>query len=162
MDRPYFFNEQGWDNATKFLNEIKKPLEDKNITMCMEVMNTRYTPQELGRVDQICDHLSWGVELCKRVNSPRFKLLFDIYHVQIMDGNVVANIRDNIQYIGHFHTGGVPGRHELDSTQELNYRFIAQAIAETGFSGFIGHEYRLTTGKDSLKELAAAVSLMDV
>jgi hydroxypyruvate isomerase len=79
-----------------------------------------------------------------------------------MDGNVVANIRDNIQYIGHFHTGGVPGRHELDSTQELNYRFIAQAIAETGFSGFIGHEYRLTPGKDSLKELTAAVSLMNV
>ena len=154
-------NEQGWDNASKFLNEIKKQAEDKGVTICLEVMNTRYTPVELGRVDQICDHMSFGVELCKRVNSPRFKLLCDIYHVQIMDGNVVANIRDNIQYIGHFHTGGVPGRHEIDSTQELNYRYIAQSIADLGFTGFIGHEYRLTPGKDSLKELTNAVSIMD-
>src|SRR5262249_54383189 len=143
--------EQGMENAAKFLNRIKSRAEDKGVNFCLEVMNTRYTDPALGRVDQICDHLGWGVELMKRVNSPRIKLLCDIYHLQVMDGNVVENIRTNINYIGHFHTGGVPGRHEIDDTQELNYRYIANAIAEAGFTGYIAHEYRLTVGKDGAK-----------
>ena len=155
-------DEQAWENAASLLNRLKPRLEDKGITMCLEIMNNRYTEPRLGRVDQICSHVSWGVELCKRVNSPRFKLLYDIYHVQVMDGNVVANMRDNIQHIAHFHTGGVPGRREIDDSQELNYRFIAQAILDTGFAGVVSHEYSLTPGKDTLTELKRAVSIMDV
>ncbi|HSU87440.1 MAG TPA: sugar phosphate isomerase/epimerase family protein, partial [Terriglobia bacterium] len=101
---------EGLDNATAFFNRVKAHAEDKGIKICIEVMNSKYENPLLGRIDQMCDHVGWAVELCKRVNSPSMKFLFDIYHVQIMDGNVVANIRDNIQYIGHFHTGGVPGR----------------------------------------------------
>ena len=85
----------------------------------------------------------------KRVNSPRVKILYDIYHAQIMDGDIVRNIRDNIQWIGHFHTGGNPGRHEIDDTQELNYRFIMKAIADLGFTGFVTHEYSPTQGNDA-------------
>jgi hydroxypyruvate isomerase len=154
-------NEEGWENAAALLNRVKARAEDKGVTICLEVMNTRYTEPALGRVDQICDHLGWGVELCKRVSSPRFKMLFDIYHVQIMDGNIVENIRSNFQWIAHFHTGGVPGRREINDTQELNYRFIAKTIADLGFTGFVSHEYRLTPGLDSAKALNEAVAIMD-
>jgi hydroxypyruvate isomerase len=153
---------EGADNAVAFFNRIKSRAEDKGVTICMEVMNSRYEQPEIGRKDQICDHVAWGVDVCKRVNSPRVKLLFDIYHVQIMDGNIAQNIRDNIQWIAHFHTGGVPGRHEIDDTQELNYRFIAKTIAELGFTGYIAHEYRLTPGRDSAEALNKAVEIMDV
>ena len=98
----------------------------------------------------------------KRVNSPRVKMLFDIYHVQIMDGDVVHNIRENIQYISHFHTGGVPDRHEIDETQELNYRFIAQAIVDAGFTGYVSHEYRPAAGHDPVQSLKRAIEIMDV
>jgi hydroxypyruvate isomerase len=155
-------DEQGWENAAALLNRVKAHAEDKNVTICIEVMNSKYKDAAIGRFDQICDHVSWGVELCKRVNSPRVKILFDIYHVQIMDGNVAENIRNNIQWIGHFHTGGVPGRHEINDTQELNYRYIAKTIADAGFTGFVSHEYRLTPGLDSAKMLNEAVSIMDV
>jgi hydroxypyruvate isomerase len=153
---------EGWDNAAALLNRVKSRAEDKNVTICLEVMNSKYKDNAIGRFDQICDHVGWGVELCKRVNSPRVKILFDIYHVQIMDGNVAENIKNNIQWIGHFHTGGVPGRHEINDTQELNYRYIAKTIVETGFTGFVSHEYRLTTGLDSAKMLNEAVGIMDV
>jgi hydroxypyruvate isomerase len=125
-------------------------------------MNSKYTDQRLGRVDQICDHLAWGVNVVKRVNSPKIKVLFDIYHVQIMDGNLVANIRDNIQWIGHFHTGGVPGRNELDETQEINYRFVAKAIADTGFTGYVTHEYRPAAGRDPIKSMEQAIEILTV
>ena len=154
-------DEQGWENAAALLNRLKARAEDKNVTICLEIMNNKYQDATLGRVDQIANHLSWGVELCKRVNSPRVKLLCDIYHLQIMDGNVVENIRNNIQWIAHFHTGGVPGRREIDDSQELNYRYIAKAIADLGFSGYVAHEYRLTPGKDSAEELNRAMEIMD-
>jgi hydroxypyruvate isomerase len=153
---------EGADNAVAFLNRIKARAEDKNVTVCMEVMNSRLTPDTVGRIDQMCDHVAWGVDVIKRVNSPRVKILFDIYHVQIMDGDIVRNIRQNIQYIGHFHTGGVPDRHEIDDTQEINYRFVAQAIAELGFNGYIAHEYRPATGRDPIKSLDQAFGIMDV
>lgn len=154
--------EEGADAAVAFFNRVKARLEDKNVTICMEMMNSKYKDPAIGRFDQICDHISWAVDVCKRVNSPRIKMLCDIYHLQVMDGNVVANIRENIQWIGHFHTGGVPGRHEIDETQELNYRFIAEEIAKLGYTGYISHEYRLTPGKDAARELDHAVSIMDV
>ena len=153
---------EGLDNATAFFSRVKAHAEDKDITICIEVMNSKYEDPLLGRIDQMCDHVAWAVELCKRVNSPGMKFLFDIYHVQIMDGNVAANIRDNIKYIGHFHTGGVPGRHELDETQELNYRFIAETIANAGFDGYVAHEYRPSPGKDPVLDFAKAMDILDV
>jgi hydroxypyruvate isomerase len=102
------------------------------------------------------------VGVVKRVNSPRVKLLYDIYHMQIMEGDVSRTITDNFQWIGHFHTGGVPGRHEIDDTQELNYRFVAKTIADLGFTGYIAHEYRPAPGRDAKKSLKQAIDIMTV
>lgn len=157
MDR-----EKGAENAAVFLNKVKSHAEDKGVTICMEIMNSKFTDQTLGRPDQICDHVDWGVDVCKRVSSPRVKLLFDIYHVQTMDGDVTRNIRNNYEWIAHFHTGGVPGRHELDETQELNYRFLAQAIADLGFTGYIAHEFRPAPGRDPIQSLRQAMDILTV
>ena len=153
---------EGADNCVAFFNRLKAQAEDKNVTVCMEVMNSILTPDTLGRLDQICDHVAWGVDVVKRVNSPRVKILFDIYHVQIMDGDICRNIQQNIQWIGHFHTGGVPGRHEIDDTQELNYRFIARTIVDSGFTGYLAHEYRPAEGRDPIRSLNQALGIMDV
>lgn len=153
---------EGADRCVEFLNRVKAPAEDKGVNIVLEVMNSKYTNPLLGRVDQVCDHLAFGVDVCRRLNSPRVKLLFDIYHAQIADGDVSANIRQNIQWIGHFHTGGVPGRHELDATQELNYRFIAQTILDTGYTGYVAHEYRPAPGRDAVQSLEQVVEIMDV
>ncbi len=155
-------NEEGADNCVAILNRLKARAEDKGVTICMEIMNSRLTPDTLGRLDQICDHVDWGVGVCRRVNSPRVKLLFDIYHVQIMDGDICRNIQQNFQWIGHFHTGGVPGRHEIDETQELNYRFIAKTIADLGFTGYVSHEFRPTPGLDPVQSLTRAREIMNV
>jgi hydroxypyruvate isomerase len=154
--------EEGADNAVAFLNRIKARAEDKQVNFCIEIMNSKFKDALIGREDQICDHFAWAMDVIKRVNSPRVKILFDIYHVQIMDGDVVRKIRDNIQYIGHFHTGGVPDRHELDDTQELNYRFIAKAIADTGYQGYIAHEFRPSAGRDPIASLKQAIEIMNV
>jgi hydroxypyruvate isomerase len=103
--------EEGADNAIAMLNRVKHHAEDKGVTICLENMNSKYKDPLFGREDQICDHVAWGIDVCKRVNSPRVKLLFSIYHAQIMDGDIIANIRENFQWIAHFDTGGVPGRH---------------------------------------------------
>jgi hydroxypyruvate isomerase len=154
--------DEGADNAVAFFNRIKGYAEKTHVAICLENMNTRYPDNVLGRPDQICDHVAWGFDVCKRVNSPSVKMLFDIYHAQVMDGNVCATIKDNLQWIAHFHTAGVPGRHELDDTQELNYRFVAKTIADLGFSGYIAHEYRPTPGKDPMEILRRTLDLMDV
>ena len=101
-------------NTVAFINKIKAAAEDKGVTLCLELLNSK-----VNHKDYQCDRTAWGVEVCKRVNSPRVKLLYDIYHMQIMEGDIIRTIRENIQYIGHFHTAGNPGRHELDATQEL-------------------------------------------
>jgi hydroxypyruvate isomerase len=155
-------NAEGADNAVTFLNSIKSRAEDKGVTICMEVMNSKLQDPTLGRKDQICDHLAWGVDVIQRVNSPRVKILCDIYHLQIMDGDVCRNIQQNFQWIGHFHTGGVPGRHEIDDTQELNYRFIAKTIADLGYTGYIAHEFRPTPGRDPMASLKQAIEIMTV
>ena len=111
--------------------------------------------------DYMCDHTAWGVELCKRVGSERFKLLYDIYHMQIMEGDLIATIRKNAPYIAHYHTGGVPGRHEIDETQELNYPAMMQAIEDTGFKGFVAQEFIPSRG-DPLASLRQAVEICDV
>jgi len=108
----------------------------------------------------MCDHTAWGVDVMKGVDSPRVKLLYDIYHMQIMEGDIIRTIRDNIQYIAHFHTGGVPGRHELDDTQELQWRTIAKAIADLNFQGYIAHEF--VPAKDPITSLRQAVELCTV
>jgi len=154
--------EQGADNCVAFFNRIKAHAEDKGVTICLENMNTRYPDNVLGRPDQICDHVSWGFDVCRRVNSPSVKMLFDIYHAQVQDGNVSAAIKDNIQWIAHFHTAGVPGRHEIDDSQELNYRFIARTIVDSGFSGYVAHEYRPMPGRDPIEALERVLDIMDV
>ena len=139
---------EGADRCVAFLNRVKAHAEDKGVNICMEYLNSK-----VNHKDYMFDHIAWGVDVMKRVNSPRVKILYDIYHAQIMDGDIVRNIRDHFQWIGHFHTGGNPGRHEIDETQELNYRFIAQAIAELGFSGYVAHDYSPAQGRDSLASL---------
>ena len=148
---------EGADNCVTFLNAIKAHAEDKQITICMEYLNSK-----VNHKDYMFDHIAWGVDVMKRVNSPRVKILYDIYHAQIMDGDIVRNIRDNFQWIGHFHTGGNPGRHEIDDTQELNYRFVMQAIAELGYTGFVSHEYSPSQGHDPIAELEKAIEICDV
>jgi hydroxypyruvate isomerase len=108
----------------------------------------------------MCDHTAWGVDVMRGVDSPRVKLLYDIYHMQIMEGDIIRTIRQNIPYIAHFHTGGVPGRHELDETQELQWRSVAKAIADLNFQGFFAHEFVPT--KDPMASLKQAVDLCTV
>ena len=147
---------EGADNCVASLNRIKAHAEDKGVNICMEYLNSK-----VNHKDYMFDHLAWGVDVMKRVNSPRVKILFDIYHAQIMDGDIVRNIRDNFQWIGHFHTGGNPGRHEIDETQELNYRFIAQAIADLGYTGYVAHEYGPAQGRDPIASLKQALGIFD-
>ena len=137
-------------------NRVKAHAEDKQVTICMEYLNSK-----VNHKDYMFDHIAWGVDVMKRVNSPRVKILYDIYHAQIMDGDIVRNIRDNFQWIGHFHTGGNPGRHEIDDTQELNYRFIMKAIADLGYTGFVSHEYSPSQGHDPIVELEKAIEICD-
>jgi len=146
----------GADNCVEFLNKVKGRAEEKGITICLEYLNSK-----VNHKDYMFDHIAWGVDVMKRVNSPRVKILFDIYHAQIMDGDIVRNIRDFYQWIGHFHTGGNPGRHDIDETQELNYRFIAQAIAELGYGGYITHEYSPAPGHDPIATLEKAIGICD-
>jgi hydroxypyruvate isomerase len=155
-------NAEGADNAVAFLNRIKARAEDKGVNICMEVMNSKLQDPGLGRKDQMCDHLAWGVDVCQRVNSPRVRILYDIYHAQIMDGDICRNIQQNFQWITHFHTGGVPGRHEIDDTQELNYRFIAKTIADLGYTGYIAHEFRPSPGRDPMQSLKQAIEIITV
>ncbi len=149
---------EAWDNCSAILKEAVKIAEDNDVTICMELLNSK-----VDHRDYQCDKTLWGVELCKRVDSPRFKLLYDIYHMQIMEGDVIRVIRDNIDYIGHFHTGGNPGRKDLDDTQELNYPAIMNAIAELQengkYNGYVAHEFVPKHGMQSLKD---AVLLCDV
>jgi hydroxypyruvate isomerase len=154
--------EEGKDKAIALLNRVKAHAEDKAVTICIEVVNSKYTDPEFGRADAIFDHLAWGVDLCTRVGSPRVKVLFDIYHVQIMEGDVCANIRKHFPWIAHFHAAGVPGRHQLDDTQELNYRFVAKTIADLGFTGYIAHEWRPTPGRDVIENLQRVFEIMNV
>jgi len=147
---------EGADNCVAFLNRVKGQAEDKGVTICMEYLNSK-----VNHKDYMFDHIAWGVDVMSRVNSPRVKILFDIYHAQIMDGDIVRNIRDNFMWIGHFHTGGNPGRHDIDGSQELNYRYIAQAIVDLGFTGYLAHEYTPAEGHDPIETLNKAMDICD-
>lgn len=143
------------ENCIAGLNRLKKIGEDHNVTICVELLNSK-----VDHKDYQGDHTAFGVQIVKAVASPRVKLLYDIYHMQIMEGDVIRTIRDNHEYIAHFHTGGVPGRHELDGTQELNWATVSKAIVETGYTGYLAHEFVPT--RDPLTSLREAVSLCDV
>jgi hydroxypyruvate isomerase len=148
-------DQEGLENCVLGLNRVKTTAEQHNVTICLELLNSK-----IDHKDYQCDHTAWGVEVVRRVNSPRVRLLYDIYHMQIMEGDVIRTIRENIQWIGHFHTGGVPGRHELDETQELNWPAIMRAIAATGYGGYVAHEFVPT--RDPLTSLREAVKLCSV
>jgi hydroxypyruvate isomerase len=152
--------EEGADNAVAMFNRVKSYAEQKGITLCMEITNSKVAADQ--RTDQVFNHTSWGLDVCKRVNSPRVKILYDIYHVQIMDGDVTRIMRDNLDHICHIHVAGVPTRQEIDDSQELNYRFIANAIADLGFTGFVAHEWRPGPGRDALKSLQQCFDIMNV
>jgi hydroxypyruvate isomerase len=127
---------EGIDACIEGLSKIKSLAEEQGVNVCVELLNSK-----VDHRDYQGDHTAFGVAVMKGVASPRVKLLYDIYHMQIMEGDVIRTIRDNIAYLGHFHTGGVPGRHELDDSQELNWHAIARAIADTGFNGYLAHEF---------------------
>jgi hydroxypyruvate isomerase len=146
---------EGAEHCIAGLTRIKGLAEEHGVTVCVELLNSK-----VDHADYQGDRTAFGVEVMRAVGSPRVKLLYDIYHMQIMEGDVIRTIRDNIQWIAHFHTGGVPGRHELDGTQELNYRAVATAIADLGFQGYLAHEFRPT--RDPLTSLAEAVQLCEV
>ena len=149
-------DEQGIKNCAIGLKRLMKLADRHQVTITMELLNSK-----VNHPDYQCDHTAWGVELCKQVGSERFKLLYDIYHMQIMEGDVIATIGKYKDYISHYHTGGVPGRAEIDDTQELYYPAICRAIVETGYQGFIAQEF-IPKRKDKLASLKQGVEICDV
>ncbi len=148
-------DEEGLEICTEGIKKIVGEAEKLGVTVCMELLNSR-----VNHKDYQCDRSAWGVELCKRVGSERFKLLYDIYHMQIMEGDVIRTIQTNHSYFGHYHTGGNPGRNEIDETQELFYPAIIRAIKATGYTGFIGQEF--LPKRDPLTSLEEAIKLCSV
>lgn len=149
-------DEQGLENCKTGLQRIMPVAEKYKVTVCMELLNSK-----VNHPDYMCDYSHWGVELVQQVGSDNFKLLYDIYHMQIMEGDMIRTIRDNHQYIGHYHTGGVPGRNEIDDTQEIYYPAVMRAIAETGFKGYVAQEF-VPLKEDKLNSLAEAIRTCDV
>ncbi len=147
---------EGLENCLIGLNKIKAYAEEKKVVVNLELLNSK-----VNHKDYMADHSAWGVELMKRVNSPNVKLLFDIYHMQIMEGDLIRNIRAYIDFIGHFHTGGNPGRNEIDGSQEVNWRAVAKAIADTGYQGFLSHEF-IPVNTPPIKGLEEAFELCKV
>jgi hydroxypyruvate isomerase len=149
----------GLQNCAEGLQKILPLAEKNNVMIQMELLNSK-----VDHKDYMCDKTPWGVELCKKLGSPNFKLLYDIYHMQIDEGDVIRTIRDHHQYIGHYHTAGVPGRHEIDETQELYYPAIMKAIVDTGYKGYVAQEF-IPTGKttgDKIAALKNAIRICDV
>ncbi|MCK9404621.1 MAG: TIM barrel protein [Chitinophagaceae bacterium] len=149
-------DETGLRNCVDGLKQVIGLAEKKGVILTMELLNSK-----IDHKDYMCDRTQWGVELCKRIGSPNFKLLYDIYHMQIDEGDVIRTIKDNNTYIGHYHTAGVPGRHEIDETQELYYPAIMKAILETGFTDYVAQEF-IPLATDKLGSLKKAVMICDV
>lgn len=148
-------DEEGMVNCATAIKEIIREAEKRDVLLCMELLNSK-----VNHADYMCDHVDWGVKLVDMVGSDNFKLLYDIYHMQIMDGDVIRTIRDYSDYFGHYHTGGNPGRNEIDETQELNYPAIMEAIVETGYEGFVGQEF--IPVHDPMTSLRQAIWICDV
>jgi len=145
----------GMENMVTALKQIAGYAEKKKVTICIEYLNSK-----VNHKDYMFDKMAWGVEVCKRVGSDRVKILYDIYHAQIMEGDIISTIRKYSEYIAHYHTGGNPGRNEIDETQELYYPAIMRAIAKTGFKGYVAHEF--IPKRDPIESLAYAVRICDV
>ncbi|MEC3880822.1 hydroxypyruvate isomerase family protein [Parapedobacter sp. 10938] len=149
-------DEQGIRHCATGLKRLMGTAEKHRVTLVMELLNSK-----VDHPDYQCDHTAWGAALCDAVGSERFKLLYDIYHMQIMEGDVIATIRKYHPYIAHYHTGGVPGRNEIDESQELHYPAIMRAIVETGFTGYVAQEF-IPKKPEPLKSLAQAIAICDV
>ena len=145
----------GVENSVIALRKIVGHAEKKGVTICLEYLNSK-----VNHKDYMFDNMAWGVEVCKKVGSQNVKILYDIYHAQIMEGDIIRTLRNNKEYIGHYHTGGNPGRNEIDETQELYYPAIMRAIADTGYKGYVAHEF--VPRKDPIESLAYAVRICDV
>ncbi len=154
-------DEEGCKNMIAGLKEILTVAEEKKVTLCIEMLNSRVPTQMKGHPDYFCDSMERTVNICKAIGSERCKVLFDIYHVQIMHGDVISRIREHKEYIAHVHTAGVPGRNEIDETQELNYRAVMQALLDIGYAGFVGQEF-IPTASDKIASLAEGVRICDV
>jgi hydroxypyruvate isomerase len=148
-------DDEGARNTIIGLNRVKKIAEDNGVTICLELLNSK-----VNHPDYMCDHTAWGVRVMQEVNSPNVRLLYDIYHMQIMEGDLIATITGSFAWMGHFHTGGVPGRHELDNRQEVQWDGVIRAIADAGFRGYVAHEF--VPLRDPFESLRAAVDLCDV
>ncbi|WP_299212114.1 TIM barrel protein [uncultured Aquimarina sp.] len=148
--------EEGWENCAKGLDPLVKHAEKNDVTLIMELLNSK-----VDHKDYQCDHTPWGVHLVDKIGSTSFKLLYDIYHMQIMEGDIIATINKYKDYIAHYHTGGVPGRHEINHTQELNYPAIMKAIVSNGFKGYVAQEF-IPTYENSLEALKEGITICDV
>lgn len=146
----------GMRNCAEGLKRLIPSAEKYNVTLIMELLNSK-----VNHRDYMCDHTAWGAGLCEMIGSEKFKLLYDIYHMQIMEGDVIATIKKYHKYIGHYHTGGVPGRNEIDETQELYYPAIMKAIVDTGFKGFVAQEF-VPNRKDDIASLKQCVTICDI
>ncbi len=149
-------NAEGIENCAKGLDPVVKLAQKYNIKVVMELLNSK-----VDHHDYHCDHTDWGVSLVEKLGSPNFSLLYDIYHMQIMEGDIISTITQNSKYISHFHTGGVPGRNEINETQELNYKRIIEAIIGTGFSGYIAQEF-IPTRQDLIASLREGINICDI
>jgi len=150
----------GLDNTVEGIKKVIGHAEKKKVNLVFEVLNSRVDVEMKGHPDYMADHVEWAVELCKRIGSERMKILFDIYHVQIMQGDLITRIRKYHEYIGHYHTAGVPGRNEIDDTQEINYPAVMKAVVETKYAGYVAQEFIPT--RDPMTSLREAVRLCDV
>jgi hydroxypyruvate isomerase len=146
-------DEQGLEQCARGLEPLVKQAEELGITLVMELLNSK-----IDHRDYMADHTAWGVALVNKIGSPHFKLLYDIYHMQIMEGDLIRTIQDHSDYIAHFHTGGVPGRHEINAQQEINYPAVVRAIVETGYRGYLGQEF-IPTYSDKLAALAEGLQI---
>jgi hydroxypyruvate isomerase len=153
-------DEEGLKNMVTGLKQVMGQAEKKKVTLCLEMLNSRVNIEMKGHPDYFCDKIEMAAEVCKRVGSERMKILFDIYHVQIMEGDIITRIKEFHPYIGHYHTAGVPGRNELDDTQEINYAPIMKAIVDTGYKGYVGQEF--IPVRDKVASLNEAVKLCDI
>ncbi|HKD37467.1 MAG TPA: TIM barrel protein [Pirellulales bacterium] len=155
---------EGQEHCVRALKQIIGHAERQHVNLCLEMLNSRVSEEMKGHPGYMGDHVDWCVEVINRVGSPQMKLLFDIYHVQIMDGDIITRLRKYIDLIGHIHTAGVPGRFELHGRQEINYRQIMEVLAELGYEGYVGHEFFSTqpTAEFTLESLRKAVAMCDV
>ena len=147
---------QGLDNCAVGLSQIMRYAEQRNVVIQMELFNSK-----IDHPDYMCDSSAWGIALCKKLGSENFKLLYDIYHMQINEGDIIRTIKNNHQYFGHYHTAGVPGRHEIDDSQELNYPAIMRAIVDTGFKGYVAQEF-IPVAQNKIASLKKAIKICDV